>query len=73
MLGPLLRIQKVLFVEAVKTVLPTVKISKTSIKFLEYPVSITIPKKDTVLKMVTATGRDKVFSQPLNMKEIQPI
>lgn len=50
MLGPLLRIQKVLFVEAVKTVLPTVKISKTSIKFLEYPVSITIPKKRHSLK-----------------------
>lgn len=46
MLTPLLKIQ--IFVQTVEAVLPAVKISKTSTKFLEYPVSITIPKKDTV-------------------------
>lgn len=71
MLRPLLKIQTVLFVQTVETVLPTVKISKTSTKFLEYPVSITISKKDS-RKMVTATGRDKVFPQQLHMKEIEP-
>jgi len=44
MLRPLLKIQEVIFVQTVETVLPTVKISKPSIKFLEYPVSITISK-----------------------------
>lgn len=47
---PLLKTQKVLFVQTEKTVLPTVKIRKIITKFFEYPISITISKKRHNLK-----------------------
>lgn len=49
MLRPLVNIQEICFLKMEETVFPTVKISKTSIKLPEYPVSITISNKQSYL------------------------